>query len=190
MKRWILLLMTVVLFTGCARTVRPKSITEEAFPLEEAAAMIEILEAPFLTLPREGTISGAQLLEYKKTSALFDETHRASIVRSVIETDPKIADFIIDADETYRLLSDMEYPTVFHEEIEVTDAVVRKTLYKEEYSFFNTEQLIVTETYTGDAPMMKDFDFDRQEDGTWELEVCSGVIVYSFANENPLGSDE
>ena len=122
---------------------------------------------------------------------MFDERHRASIVRSVIDTDPEIEDFVIEADAVYEILPEMRYPTVYHKGIEVTEAVIRTT-YKKEYSYLDTEQLIVTQSYTGEEPMLKDFErryiFERDENGEWILEVCSGVIVYSFGDgyEIPL----
>jgi len=194
MKKLIGLLLSVLFICGCARTIHPISVTEESFPLEEAIPMIEILEAPFLLLPEEGTITGEELLEYKKTSKLFDETHRASIVRSIIATDPEDHDFVLEADAAYELLTDMTYPTIYHENIAVTSAVVRRTLYKEEYSGFDKEELIITETYNGNEPMMKDFErrviFVRGADGKWELDVCSGTIVYSFAGDFELSLKE
>ena len=123
---------------------------------------------------------------------MFDERHRASIVRSVIDTDPEIEDFVIEADAVYEILPEMRYPTVYHKGIEVTEAVIRTTTYKKEYSYLDTEQLIVTQSYTGEEPMLKDFErryiFERDENGEWILEVCSGVIVYSFGDgyEIPL----
>ena len=190
MKKLTTLLLSLLFLCSCAKTIRPKRITEEAFPPEEAIPLVEALEEPFLTLPREGTITGAQLLAYKETSALFDETHLASVVRSVIVTDPEVQDFVLDPDTVYDIRTDMEYPTVFHEDIAVTSAVIRRETYQEEYSFFDKTQLIVTETYNGDAPMMQDFErryiFETDENGEWILEHCSGVIEYSFAGESPL----
>ena len=190
MKKLVAVLFAVLCLVGCARSVHPESITEVDFPLEEAIPMIEQLEEPFLLLSDTDTISGEQLLEYKKTSILFDETHQASMIRSIIVTDPEIEEFVIDSAAVYQRQENMTYPTVFHEDFDVTSAVIRKTHYKEEYSGFEKEQLIITETYSGEEPMLKDFErnyiFERDDIGEWKLDVCSGVIEYSFAEEIEL----
>ena len=115
-------------------------------------------------------------------------------MRSIIATDPEVHDFVLKADAEYELLTDMTYPTIYHENIAVTSAVVRRTLYKEEYSGFDKEELIITETYSGNEPMMKDFErrviFVRGADGEWELDVCSGTIVYSFSGNFALSLKE
>ena len=194
MKKLVAVLFSTLFLCSCAKTIRPKSVTETAYPLENAVPLIEQLEEPFLTLPSEGTITGEELLAYKETSTLFDESHRASIVRSVIATDPEVADFVIDPDAVYEILPDMSYPTLYHKEIEVTEAVIRTTAYRKEYSYFDTEQLIVTQTYTGEEPQMKDFErryiFVRDENGEWILDVCSGVIVYSFGDGYEIPKEE
>ena len=64
MKKLIGLLLSVLFICGCARTIHPISVTEESFPIEEAIPMIEILEAPFLLLPEEGTITGEELMAF------------------------------------------------------------------------------------------------------------------------------
>ena len=70
MKKLTTLLLSLLFLCSCAKTIRPKRITEEAFPPEEAIPLVEALEEPFLTLPREGTITGAQLLAYKAVHGL------------------------------------------------------------------------------------------------------------------------
>lgn len=183
MKRAAAVIMTLLLLCGCAHTVKPRKITETEFPLEEAVELVKMLEAPVLELSSLETVTGKQLLDYGETSGLFRPEEHGSIIRDFLVISPEEL-FELRPDETYQVCTDLIYPTVFHQDVEVTSAVIRTWIYDKAHSGFDQEKLIVTEEYTGEEPLLKGFErrylFERDSQGVWQYDSLSGVSVYSF----------
>lgn len=78
------------------------------------------------------------------------------------------------------------YPTIFHEGIKITKAVVHKTEYENE--FFNETTLTIKEEYVGDDEKLKSWNreyiFIPDENGEWKFSGFSGVLNFSGEDYN------
>lgn len=72
------------------------------------------------------------------------------------------------------------YPTVFHKGITITNAVIYKNYFENE--FFNQTRLSIKEEYVGDDEKLKDWKreyiFTPTQNGEWVLNGFSGVMNF------------
>ncbi|WP_434751573.1 hypothetical protein [Paenibacillus amylolyticus] len=88
---------------------------------------------------------------------------------------------------TIRLINkNILYPTVFHEEIKITKAVVDKSTFDNE--FFNETTLKIKEEYVGDDEKLqswnRDYIFKPNENDEWEFSGFSGTLNFSGEDYN------
>ncbi|ADU32211.1 hypothetical protein [Evansella cellulosilytica] len=172
-----LLIFTTVILTGCATSEEIKPIMEENidFDINTATEMIKEKEELIIELAMKETVTKKEYDEYEEAFTEQFGQHAQSFLEM----------FIILGSEnetetgTY-LIQETLYPTVFHKGIAITDAVIYKSYYENE--FFNETRLMIKQEYTGDDNELegwkREYVFDESEDGDWEIHAFSGEMNF------------
>ncbi|WP_223869298.1 hypothetical protein [Paenibacillus sabuli] len=136
--------------------------------------MVEKKEKLILDLALREKLSDLEYKELEKTLTQAFGSHSRDILSIFI---------IHNMDEqagSDRAVQTTLYPTVFHQGITITRAVVEKRDF--ENAFFNETRLIITEEYVGDDEKLKDWTrdyiFTPNQNGDWELSGFSGVMNF------------
>ncbi|MGX4584566.1 hypothetical protein [Paenibacillus chitinolyticus] len=175
--RLILLIMVILFLSACQSSEQLKPIKEETidFDINTAIEMVEKKEKMIIDLALREKVSK---LEYKELEKSFTEEFgdHAKDILSIL--------FINNADSDPE--SDMYvqqntlYPTVFHKGITITNAVIYKSYFENE--FFNQTRLSIKEEYVGDDEKLKDWKREYMltpnKNGEWELNGFSGVMNF------------
>lgn len=179
MRRFhLLLLIIVILFlSACQSSKQLKPIKEETmdFDLNTAMEMVEKKEKMIIDVALREKVTQ---VEYKELEKSFTEEFgdHAKRILSIL--------FVHNMDagpEADRYVQQNTlYPTVFHKGIAVTNAVLYKSYFENE--FFNQTILSIKEEYIGDDEKLKDWQreyiFTPNEQGDWELNGFSGVMNF------------
>lgn len=176
-SHFILSIAAALLLSACQSSEQIKPIREEtiAFDIDAATEMIEKKESMILEFALREKVSQ---LEYEEAErALTEEfgNHARDILTMVLINN---MDAEPGADRVVQ--QNMLYPTVFHEGITITDAVIYKSYYENE--FFNQTRLSIKEEYIGEDEKLKDWSreyfFTPSNSGEWELSGFGGVMNF------------
>lgn len=172
-----ILIVFVVVLSACQPSDQLKPIKEETidFDLNTASDMVEKKEKLILDLALREKVS---IMEYEALEKSFAEEfgNQAKAILSILfinnmDSGPE-ADMYVQQNTLY--------PTVFHEGITITNAVVYKSYYENE--FFNQTILSIKEEYVGDDKKLKDWQreyiFSLNENEEWELTGFSGKVNF------------
>lgn len=177
-KSYLFLLILVVLFlSACQSSEQLKPIKEETidFDINTAIEMVEKKEKMIIDLALREKVSK---LEYKELEKSFTEEFggHAKTILSILF----IHNMDSDPESDMYVQQDTLYPTLFHEGITITNAVVYKSYFENE--FFNQTRLSIEEKYVGDDEKLKDWKreyiFTPNKNGEWELNGFSGVMNF------------
>lgn len=149
-------MLFVFVLSGCNKQAQENNltpvITTTEFDITLATEIVKQIEQPLLDLSFKSSVSRAELGEIQKHSDFLQKTE--SIMR---------LGFIDGADwndtdkQELDLIKENFFPTVFHKDIEVTNAYIETVIYNEEYSYFNSETLYIEEQYMGNVEIMDSF---------------------------------
>lgn len=176
--------MTVIfLLTACQSSQQSKWLTEETidFDINTAVEMVKAKEKMIVDAALREKLSKP---EYKEMEQSFTKEfgNRAQDILGILcinnmDAEPN-ADIYIN--------KNILYPTIFHEGIKITKAVVHKTEYENE--FFNDTTLTIKEEYVGDEEKLKSWNreyiFIPDENGEWKFSGFSGVLNFSGEDYN------
>ncbi|KOP67325.1 hypothetical protein AMS62_20295 [Bacillus sp. FJAT-18019] len=174
----LFLLIIIILFlSACQSSKQLKPIKEETmdFDLNTAIEMVEKKEKMIIDLALREKVTK---LEYKELEKSFTEEFgdHAERILSILfihnmDAGPE-ADMYVQQNTLY--------PTVFHKGINITNAVLYKSYFENE--FFNQTRLTIKEEYVGDDEKLKDWEreyiFTPNKNGDWELNGFSGVMNF------------
>jgi len=163
------------LLTGCASgNVEPESIIRDDFDLSTAIEMIQELEEPLINFPSTGTITRSELDALQEQYTVFredDGNWLKVFISANDEENPLVSDL--------RIAEDIFVPTLFHQEIDMTEAYIEQFIYDEEYSERNHTNLYIIEKYSGTDEKMKSFSrtyhFSLTNGKEWKYEGFSGA---------------
>lgn len=177
-KSYLFLLIIVFLFlSACQSSEQLKPIKEETidFDINTAIEMVEKKEKMIIDLALREKVSK---LEYKELEKSFTEEFggHAKEILSILF----IHNMDSDPESDMYVQQNTLYPTLFHKGISITNAVVYKSYYENE--FFNQTRLSIEEEYVGDDEKLKDWKreyiFTPNKNGEWELNGFSGVMNF------------
>lgn len=177
-KSYLFLLIIVILFlSACQSSEQLKPIKEETidFDINTAIEMVEKKEKMIIDLALREKVSK---LEYKELEKSFTEEFggHAKEILSILF----IHNMDSDPESDMYVQQNTLYPTLFHKGISITNAVVYKSYYENE--FFNQTRLSIEEEYVGDDEKLKDWKreyiFTPNKNGEWELNGFSGVMNF------------
>jgi len=171
------LIMVILFLSACQSSEQLKPIKEEtiSFDLNTAIEMVEKKENMIIDVALREKVSKR---EYKELEKSFTEEFgaHAKDILSILFINNMDSDPESDMDVQQNIL----YPTVFHKGITITDAVIYKSYFENE--FFNQTRLSIKEEYVGDDEKLKDWKreyiFTPNKNGEWELNGFSGVLNY------------
>jgi len=173
----VLLILIILLLSACQSSKQLKPIKEETmdFDLNTAREMVEKKEKMIIDVALREKVTK---VEYKELEKSFTEEfgdHAASILSILFNHN------MDDAPEADRYVQkNTLYPTIFHKGITVTNAVLYKSYFENE--FFNQTILSIKEEYVGDDEKLKDWQreyiFIPNENGDWELNGFSGEMNF------------
>jgi len=179
MRRFNLFLtiMVILFLSACQSSEQIKPIKEETidFDINTAIEMVEKKEKMIIDLALREKVSQ---LEYKELEKSFTEEFgdRANEILTLsfvhnMDSEPE-SDMYVQQNTLY--------PTVFHKGIAITNAVIYKSYFENE--FFNQTRLSIKEEYAGDDKKLKDWKreyiFTPNKNGEWELDGFSGVMNF------------
>lgn len=173
----ILLFVVVLILSACQSSEQVKPIKEETidFDINTAIDMVEQKEKMILDLAFREKLS---IIEYEELEESLTEEfgNYANDILSIF----LINNLDSEPESDRYVQQNTLYPTVFHEGIIITDAVINKIYYENE--FFNITRLSIKEEYVGDNEELKDWNreyiFTPNENGEWELIGFSGVMNF------------
>ncbi|WP_342554850.1 hypothetical protein [Paenibacillus sp. FSL R7-0652] len=185
MKKVKLFICITVIFllAACQSSQQSKLITEETidFDINTAVEMVKAKEKMIVDAALREKLTKP---EYKEMEQSFTKEfgNRAQDILGILcinnmDAEPN-ADIYIN--------KNILYPTIFHEGIKITKAVVHKTEYENE--FFNETTLTIKEEYVGDDEKLKSWNreyiFIPDENGEWKFSGFSGVLNFSGEDYN------
>lgn len=174
-----LLIIILLILSGCHSSQQIKPIKEENinFDIKTAIEMIEKKEQMIIDLASREQVS---IMEYKELQKSFTEEFGNYANANDMLTMIFINNMDAEPESDIYVNKDLFYPTVFHEGITVTNAVIYKRYYENE--FFNQTTLSIKEEYVGDDEKLKDWNreyiFTSNEDEEWKLQGFSGVMNF------------
>lgn len=179
MRRFYLfsLIMFILFLSACQSSEQIKPIKEESidFDINTAFEMVEKKEKMIIDLALREKVS---ILEYKELEQSFTEefgVHAKEILSILF-----INNMDSDPESDMYVQQNTLYPTVFHKGITITNAVINKSYFENE--FFNQTRLSIREEYVGDDEKLKDWNreyiFTPNNNGEWELDGFSGVMNF------------
>ena len=166
-----------MILSACQSSENLKPIKEETFDFDinTAIEMVEQKEKLIIDLALREKVT---IKEYEAFEKIFEEEFgkNAKDILSIFFFNPIDSELKSDI----YIQKNTLYPTVFHERITITKAIIYKSYYENE--FFNKTRLTITEEYVGDDENLKDWKreyiFTPNEDGEWELHGFSGVMNF------------
>lgn len=173
-KITMFILVMMLALSACSSSGQLKPIKEETieFDLATASKMVKEKEKLIIDVAFKDSIT---LEEYETYKKLFNEAfgeHGERFLFSWIRID--------ENNEVY-LHGKSFYPTVFHQGVDITGAVVYKSYYENE--FFNRTSLRITVEYLGDDAKLKGWKrayiFTENNEGKWELDGFSGKMNFT-----------
>ena len=186
MKKIIVLAMALLfgLTAGCSAGFGERK-EETAFEIDKARQIVEMLEKPVLELSQMEKI------------AKPDYSRMLQQLEPVLGDDGgEVLDPFFNEDELeaattgdVAVLQDVFYPTIFHNGFDISDAKIVKTT-KNDGAV--EEELVITETYTGENKKMKKF--QRQyiydiKNGNFVFDDFEGKLHYQGQEYAALKSD-
>lgn len=175
---FFLLMITVFVLISCNshEILTPIKTETIDFEIDMATEMIRNIDQLMFDLSLKETIMLAELDEIIKTFTEVYGHHAAETAYSTLI--PRYAD--MDMPEEIKINANSFYPTIFHEGVELTEAIVHKSYYEDD--FFNSTGLTVTLAYMGDDERLKNWKrsyiFFENKDGEWELHHFAGIGNY------------
>jgi hypothetical protein len=180
MKRiwtFIVIIMSILYLVSCKSLGQMKLVSEETmdYDIESAVKVVEEKERLILDLSLKEKITPDELFliqrvfdrEFAFNGADILAVFVGSAARKEVSSDVYIEQ------NTF-------YPTIFHECIEVTGAVIHNEFF--EASYFNTTTLVIDMEYNGDDERMqgwqRTYTFERNRDGGWELDSYSSILNF------------
>lgn len=179
MKRFYfgLLVMVIVFLSACQSSEQLEPIKEETIDFDKKTAL-EMVEKKEKMIIDIALREKATRLEYKEIEKSFTKEFggHAKTILSILFINNMDSDPESDMDVAQNML----YPTVFHKGITITNAVIYKSYFENE--FFNQTRLSIKEEYIGDDEKLKDWNreyfFTPNKNGEWELNGFSGVMNF------------
>ncbi|GKS14968.1 hypothetical protein YDYSY3_59680 [Paenibacillus chitinolyticus] len=179
MRRYclVLLIMVILFLSACQSSEQLKPTKEETidFDINTAIEMVEKKEKMIIDLALREKVSK---LEYKELEKSFTEEFgdHAKDILSILF----INNMDSDPESDRYVQQNTLYPTVFHKGIAITNAVIYKSYFENE--FFNQTRLSIKEEYVGDDEKLKDWKREYMltpnKNGEWELNGFSGVMNF------------
>ncbi|MBX4149156.1 hypothetical protein [Paenibacillus lautus] len=176
-KSYFFLLILVILFlSACQSSEQLKPIREETidFDINTAIEMVEKKGKMIIDLALREKVSKLEYKEFEKSFTEEFGVHAKDILSILF-----IHNMEFDPESDMYVQQDTLYPTLFHEGITITNAVVYKSYFENE--FFNQTRLSIEEKY-GDDEKLKDWKreyiFTPNKNGEWELNGFSGVMNF------------
>ncbi|OIJ19165.1 hypothetical protein BKP45_14250 [Anaerobacillus alkalidiazotrophicus] len=173
MRQFIFMtIVSIIILSGCNTDKEIKPIKEESidFDIDTAIEMIKVKEELIIQLSMMKTVSSNEYDELEKVfTEEFGEHARMFLEMFIILGSEK------ETESGSYLVQETLYPTVFHKGIMITDAVIYKSYYENE--FFNETYLTITQEYTGDDIELegwkREYVFTENEDREWEIHTFS-----------------
>lgn len=180
---FVLLVMVILFLSACQSSKQLKPIKEETIDFDKKTAieMVEKKEKMIIDLALREKVSK---LEYREIEKSFTEefgAHAKDIISLLF-----INNMDSDPESDMYVQQNTLYPTVFHKGITITNAVIYKSYFENE--FYNQTRLSIKEEYIGDDEKLRDWKreyiFTPNKNGEWELNGFSGVMNFSGEDYN------
>lgn len=174
---FVLLVMVILFLSACQSSKQLKPIKEETIDFDKKTAieMVEKKEKMIIDLALREKVSK---LEYREIEKSFTEefgAHAKDIISLLF-----INNMDSDPESDMYVQQNTLYPTVFHKGITITNAVIYKSYFENE--FYNQTRLSIKEEYIGDDEKLRDWKreyiFTPNKNGEWELNGFSGVMNF------------
>lgn len=171
-------LIAIVIVLSACQSDQLRPIKEETFnfDINTAIEMVEKREEMIIDVAQRDKVS---VQEYEELVKSFSEQfgdHAKDILDMFF-----IHNLDAEPESDIDVQKNTLYPTVFHEGITITDAVVYKSYYENE--FFNKTTLTIKEQYSGDDEDLKDWTreyiFTLNDNDEWVIHGFSGVMNLS-----------
>ncbi|WP_136605573.1 hypothetical protein [Paenibacillus dokdonensis] len=177
------LIMIILFLSACQSSEQLKPIKEETidFDINTAIEMVEKKEKMIIDLALREKVSKLEYGELEKSFTEEFGDHVKDILSILF-----INNMDSDPESDMYVQQNTLYPTVFHKGISITNAVIYKSYFENE--FFNQTRLSIKEEYVGDDEKLKDWKreyiFTPNKNGKWELNGFSGVMNFSGEDYN------
>lgn len=178
-----LLFMVILLLPACQSSEQIKPIKEETidFDINAAKKMVEKKEKMIIDLALREKVTR---LEYRELEKSFTEEfgdHAKDILKIFL-----INNMDAEPESDLYIQKNTFYPTIFHNGISITKAVIYKSYFENE--FFNQTRLSIKEEYVGDDKKLKnwrrEYIFIPNKDGAWILNGFSGTLNFMGEDYN------
>lgn len=172
-----LLIMVILFLSACQSSEQLKPIKEETidFDINTAIEMVEKKEKMIIDLALREKVSKLEFKELEKSFTEEFGDHAKDILSILF-----IHNMDSDPESDMYVQQNTLYPTVFHKGITITNAVIYKSYFENE--FFNQTRLSIKEEYVDDDEKLKDWNreyiFTPNKNGEWELNGFSGVMNF------------
>jgi uncharacterized protein YcfL len=173
----VLFIMVISFLSACQSSEQLKPMKEETinFDINTAIEMVEKKEKLIIDLALREKVSKLEYKELEKSFAKEFGVHAKDILSILF-----INNMDSDPESNMYVQQNTLYPTVFHKGITISNAVIYKSYFENE--FFNQTRLSIKEEYVGDDEKLKDWKreyiFTPNKNGEWELNGFSGVMNY------------
>lgn len=171
------LIMIILFLPACQSSEQLKPIKEETmdFDINTAMEMVEKKEKMIIDVALREKVSKLEYGELEKSFTEEFGDHAKDILSILF-----INNMDSDPESDMYVQKNTLYPTVFHKGITITNAVIYKNYFENE--FFNQTRLSIKEEYVGDDEKLKDWKreyiFTPTQNGEWVLNGFSGVMNF------------
>lgn len=184
----VILIFIVSILSACDSSYPIKPIKEETidFDLQTATEMIKKKEEIILEFTMREEFSVDVYEQFAQSLTKEFGNRLAQNILSMFFTTNLDIDATSNPWSNRAVNHDTFYPTIFHEGINVTSAVIHKIEYEQQ--FLNRTVLEITEEYVGNDEKMagwsRGYRFIQNDDGEWEVDGFSGVMNFSGEGVN------
>lgn len=174
----VVLIMVLLFLPACQSSEQLRPINEETidFDINTAIEMVEKKEKMIMDLASREKVSSLEYKELEKTFTQEFGDHARDLLQMLF-----INNMDAPPESDKYVNKNILYPTVFHKGVTITNAVIYKSYFENE--FFNKTRLSIKEVYAGDDKDLKDWEreymFTPDKNGEWELKGFSGVMNLS-----------
>lgn len=175
-KFFISIFILILPFSTACNREEPIDVVKEKFEHSTAADMVRELEEPIVQMLSRKSVTREELAEIEKE---FDDVFQL-YSQSILTVFFDGADWENKELTTLDLIQKHFYPTIYHQDVEITEAYIEKILDDDPHPLLDRERLHIHMKYVGDDPLLQDFQrvyiFSKNDRDEWFLNGLSGIL--------------
>lgn len=200
-KVLILTILTLLILTGCSRTIKPEKIVKIDFDLEEAE---EILKLTWKTINEMNSseYETKVIIPVSSKKEFFDtydfsyigENIKSNIYETLVEIDfheNKVENNEINQDSSNGIKDEKiqtYIPTIYDEGVFIREAYIKENIYKEEESHYDSIEFSIIEASNENIigklqGYNRENIFEKDDEGNWILKEIVGTFSVSWPRD-------